>query len=185
MPAGTVREYLDGWLAKKDLEIAESSIVQYRIAVNGLFDYLKTKADRPIESVTVRDVSAFRDTLARRCSAATTNKCMKILGAAWRQARKDGLLDDVVFSRIDRVKGVESKRRPFTMDEMGRVLAVCDTEWRGLVLFGYYLGARLSDLARLTWANVDLATKEVHFTMQKTGAPMNLPLAQPAVCFCL
>lgn len=185
MPAGTVREYLDGWLAKKDLEIAESSMVQYRLAVNSLLDYLKAKKDRPIESITSRDVSAFRDTLARRSSAATVNKAMKILGAAWRQARKDGLLDDVVFSRVDRVKGVESKRRPFTLDELHSILAVCDREWRGLVLFGYYTGARLSDLARMTWANVDLETSEVHFTMQKTGAPMNIPLARPLLDYML
>lgn len=179
MPSGTVREYLDGWLAKKDLEIAESSMVQYRLAVNSLLDHLKVKSDKPIESITARDVSAFRDTLARRSSAATVNKAMKILGSAWRQARKDGLLDDVVFSRVDRVKGPESKRRPFTMAELGRILAVCDREWRGMVLFGYYTGARLFDLARMTWANIDLETAEVHFTMQKTGAPMNIPLAQP------
>lgn len=52
----------------------------------------------------------------------------------------------------------ESKRRAFTFNEIKRILKVCgdDTEWRGLVLFGLYLGQRLGDLARLTWRAVDL-----------------------------
>jgi len=43
----------------------------------------------------------------------------------------------------------ESKRRAFTLNEIKRILRACgdDIEWRGLVLFGLYLGQRLGDLA--------------------------------------
>ena len=47
------------------------------------------------------------------------------------------------------------KRRPFTLLEIKRVLKACgdDTEWRGLVLFGLYIGPAArrfgkADLAR-------------------------------------
>jgi integrase len=54
-----------------------------------------------------------------------------------------------------------------------------DTEWRGLVLFGLYLGQRLGDLAKLTWRAVDLDTGEVAFSTRKTGRRVVLPLVQP------
>jgi integrase len=58
-------------------------------------------------------------------------------------------------------------------------LEACDTEWRGLVLFGLYLGQRLGDLAKLTWRAVNLETGEIAFTTRKTGRRIVLPLMQP------
>src|SRR4029077_8537469 len=54
-----------------------------------------------------------------------------------------------------------------------------DTEWRGLVLFGLYLGQRLGGLAKLTWRAVDLDSGEIAFTTRKTGRRIVLPLVQP------
>ena len=75
----------------------------------------------------------------------------------------------------------ESKRRPFTLAEIKRILKACDTEWRGLVLFGLYLGQRLGDLARLTWRAVDFDSGEIAFTARKTGRRVVLPLVQRLV----
>ena len=33
---------------------------------------------------------------------------------------------------------------------------MCNDEWRGLVLFGLYIGQRIGDLAKLTWRAVNL-----------------------------
>lgn len=72
-------------------------------------------------------------------------------------------------------------RRPFTLSEIKRVLKACgdDQEWRGLVLFGLYLGQRLGDLSKLTWRAVNFETGEVAFTARKTGRRIVLPLVQP------
>ena len=73
------------------------------------------------------------------------------------------------------------KRRAFTLSEIKRILKACgdDAEWRGLVLFGLYLGQRLGDLAKLTWRAVNLETGEIAFTTRKTGRRIVLPLVQP------
>ena len=75
----------------------------------------------------------------------------------------------------------EAKRRAFTLTEIKRILRACgeDREWRGLVLFGLYLGQRLGDLAKLTWRAVNLETGEIAFTARKTGRRIVLPLVQP------
>src|SRR5262250_1373473 len=77
----------------------------------------------------------------------------------------------------------ESKRRPFTLAEIKRIPKACkhDVEWRGLVLFGLYLGQRLGDLARLTWRAVNFEAGEIAFTAHKTGRRIVLPLVQPLI----
>src|SRR5262245_12379514 len=42
--------------------------------------------------------------------------------------------------------------------------------------FGLYTGQRLGDLARLTWANVDLRQKEISLSTSKTGRRLIIPL---------
>jgi integrase len=75
----------------------------------------------------------------------------------------------------------KSVRRAFTLSEIKRILKACgnDAEWRGLVLFGLYLGQRLGDLAKLTWRAVNFETREIAFTTRKTGRRIVLPLVQP------
>ena len=75
----------------------------------------------------------------------------------------------------------ESKRRPFSLSEIKRILKACgdDAEWRGLVLFGLYLGQRLGDLAKLTWRAVNFESGEIAFTTRKAGRRIVLPLVQP------
>ena len=45
--------------------------------------------------------------------------------------------------------------------------------------FGLYTGARLSDVASLTWENVDLPARELRFIAKKTGKTIILPLDGP------
>ena len=77
----------------------------------------------------------------------------------------------------------EAKRRAFTLTEIKRILKACgdNVEWRGLILFGLYLGQRLGDLAKLTWRAVDLDSGEIAFTARKTGRRIVLPLVQPLI----
>ena len=98
------------------------------------------------------------------------------------EAARQGLLAVNRAVRVKLLKSTaESKRRAFTLNEIKRILRACgnDAEWRGLVLFGLYLGQRLGDLAKLTWRAVDLDTGEVAFSTRKTGRRVVLPLVQP------
>jgi integrase len=98
------------------------------------------------------------------------------------EAVKQGLLTVNPGVRVPVLKTRDkSARRAFTLPEIKRILRACgeDAEWRGLVLFGLYLGQRLGDLARLTWRAVNLESNEISFTARKTGRRIVLPLVQP------
>jgi integrase len=69
------------------------------------------------------------------------------------------------------------ERRPFTLDQLSALLAVADPEWKSMILCGLYTGQRLSDIALLTWANVDLERGEIRLVARKTNKRLIIPLA--------
>ena len=178
----TVRDFLDGWLRRKELELADISAVEYRRVANGFMESIGKRADKDVSLVTPAQVSAWRDGLAARLAAHTVNKSIKALRGAWGQAIKEGLTNSNPFKTIDLVKGrrtFETTRRAFTLEELRRILAAADGEWRGIILFGLYTGQRLSDITSMTWNQIDVAEGVVHYVTAKTGAVLDIPLARP------
>ena len=57
------------------------------------------------------------------------------------------------------------------MRELEAVLSVADPEWQSMILFGLYSGQRLMDIARLTWANIDLIRNELRLVTAKDRPP--------------
>jgi integrase len=66
-----------------------------------------------------------------------------------------------------------------TLASASVALEVADPEWRSMILFGLYTGQRLGDIARLTWANIDLPGQRLRLTTQKTGKTLIIPMAEP------
>lgn len=181
LPHATVREHVASWLAVKALEV--SSVVEHERAAKDFIAYLGSKADKPIDSVTVRDVTGWRAKLSKELSGATVNKLLKLVRGAFTHATKLGLLRENVFARVDYVKKDSGQRRALTLEELKKVLAVAGEEWRGMVLFGVYTGQRLGDIAALTWAQVDLQREEAVFQPSKTGKRRTIPLASPLLAW--
>jgi integrase len=174
-----VRDFLEGWIKGKEHELSDGSIPEYTKTVQEILISLGSKADQPLDVVTRNDVTRFRDRLAKRLAATTTNKYLKIARIAWADAQRDGLVSENVFAMVRTLKAKTTPRRPFTMPELQAVLAACDEEWRGMVLAGLYTGQRLGDIAELTWRQVDFEHGEIQFITKKTGKSLNIPLAKP------
>ena len=175
-----IRSYLDSWLQRKKLEVAESSLVEYQRLAKDFIAFLGAKADRNMDALTHSDLVRYRTTLATKVSAGTINKNLKALRGAWTQAVKDGLITRNVFADIGLVRDSNAaRRRPLTIDELHRLLEVADTAWRGVILAALYTGQRLHDIITLKWSQVDLAEGMISFHTQKTGSDLVLPIAPP------
>ncbi|MBI4024761.1 MAG: site-specific integrase [Verrucomicrobia bacterium] len=180
MPVTSIRAWCKAWLESKQIEAEPSTTMRYKYVLERFTAFLGAKADRDVAAVTIADVGRFRDAQAKIYSRSTANLGVKVLRACFNAAYKQALVTSNPASAVDtlRQRG-ESKRRPFTMAELRRVLDACvDSEWRGLVLFGIYTGQRLGDLSRLTWRALDMDANTVAFTTQKTGRRVVLPLVK-------
>jgi integrase len=130
--------------------------------------------------VTRDQLTRFRNEQAKLFSATTANHQTKFLRMLFRAARRDALVADDPAEFVETVRQRDrTERRPFTLDELRAVLAVADEEWKSMILCAIYLGQRLSDIAALTWANVDLPRNEIRFVTRKTGKRMMIPIATP------
>jgi integrase len=182
LPSTTIKAFFEAWLKRKELETGEKTHIRYSVVVEQFLEFLGNKASLDIGHVTAKEITRFRDTLIERSSPNTVNVSLKIIRAAFNQARRDGLIDQNEAERVTLMKRVgPSNRRPFTLDEIRRVLEVADKEWKGMILTGLYTGLRLGDIASLTWANLDLTSQELRLVTQKTGRIQNIPLAQPLI----
>jgi len=179
LPASTIKDYMDSWLQKKTLEVADATIGEYQRLTADLLDYLGTKERMSMDALTPAHLVGYRARLAARVSAATANKALKILRGCWAQAVKDGVIERNPFLAVDLVKRRASdrtQRRGFTLEELRKLLAACDDSWTGLVLAGLYTGQRLMDLVSLRWGQVELSERIIHFTTAKTGRRIDAPI---------
>lgn len=176
----TVRSFFKDWLERKAPEIAPSTHAFYRGAASKFIEFLKSSADADLTEISREHILGFRNELSRLLAPKTVNHLVKFLRMVFRAAKRDALVSDDPTEFVDTVRQKQkAERRPFAIEELRAVLAVADTEWRGMILFGLYTGQRLSDIASLTWDNVDLVREELRLVTRKTGKRLILPIASP------
>lgn len=89
-----------------------------------------------------------------------------------------------LLGQIEKVKEPESKREYLTIDEVKRLSETShfNERIRQAYLFACFTGLRISDMRRLRWQDISMAGKQwtVSVVMQKTSAPLVLPLSKQA-----
>jgi integrase len=177
----SLRSFSQSWLAAKRHEVAESTLEFYRKAADKFLAHLGALADADLAEITREHILDFRNHEAEKFAPKTVNHDLKAVKMLFLSARRDGLIADNPAEDVKTVsqRGEKRTRRPFSLDELRSVLSVADDEWRSMILVSLYTGARLSDVASLTWENVDLHAKELRFIARKTGKTIILPLDGP------
>ena len=180
VPFLSVRDFTKRWLAARKAETSPATFRRYDEVVRKFLAFLGAAADRGLDEINKTQILAFRDAQIASTAAATTNTALTIVKMVFRCARREGYLWQDPAEGVKSVKGAAViKRRPFTVDELRRVLAVAGPEWQSLIKLGLYTGQRLSDLATLTWAQIDLERDEIALTTRKTGKRLLVPIAPP------
>jgi integrase len=174
----TVREFFRSWLADKELSTKAGVYRLYQRVSARFLEFLGQKADQTLSSVTPRDIAAWR---TRRLSeegvsVGTFLSDFRILKSAFASARRQGLILHNPADAVELPINKPLEREVFTPEEIRALLAVASIEWQTLIYLGYYLGARLSDAATLSWDCVDLTAGHIHYTQSKTGHQVVVPL---------
>jgi integrase len=171
------KSFSEAWLLRKEPEVSAATLVFYKNAVGKFTTFLGDKANEDMTTVTQDDITRFRNQEAKQLAAKTVNHDLKCLKMLFKAARRDRVISEDPSEFVKSAKNTQSStRRPFTIEELERVLAVADEEWQSLIRFGLYTGQRLGDLAALTWENVDLQRAEVRIKTQKTSKSLILPI---------
>jgi len=181
LPSSSVRAFVTSWLREKQ-GTAKATQVSYANSTTKFLKEIGPLADDELSMITKEHIVIFRNALIESLSAKAANHHLKVVKMLFRAAKRDGYIVDDPSEFVETVKEKaheRKRRRPFTLEQIRAVLAHTDDEWRSMILFGLYTGQRIGDIARLTWANLDLDRNEIRLITQKTGAPLLIPMAAP------
>ena len=108
--------------------------------------------------------------------------------ATLRKAYKKGMLQTDVNAAVESIKEKESHRNFLTMEEASRLFNTpCKKEIvKRVSMFSLLTGIRYSDIAKLTWEEVQYSNSEgyyIRFKQQKTDKPVTLPISHEAFEF--
>lgn len=171
MPQFTVRSWAEEWKARKLPSVAPATRARYKGSLKKFVEWLGEKADRPLESVTVADMRAFRDELeVEGRGARTCQFYVADVGSMFRAALREGLiLHNPATALEPKSSKPEVTRKPFTIEEVTKMVkAAPNPEWQGVILLGAFAGLRLGDASKLAWENIDLAQGTLTIIPTKT-----------------
>jgi integrase len=167
----SVREWLEQWIDTRKGAIAERTRLKYVQVKDDFLKSLGRRAGAKLESIGLADFVQFRDQLLNEGRAPQTvnHLVRKVLASPFGLAVKLGLIDPNPVAHLPALKSTRIEKGVFTPDEISKLIAVASIDWKGVILVGYFTGARLKDACNLRWGNVDLQKKIITFRAGKTG----------------
>lgn len=109
-------------------------------------------------------------------SPSTIRLYMALISRAWNRAMKDSQLRNPVEAADLKLTGKARERR-LEEGEEEKLLAACDSDFAKVVRFALATGARQSEIANLSWRDVDLVRRTALLRNTKNGETRSLPLA--------
>jgi integrase len=188
----TVRTWAADWLAAKTTGTKSATSRRYKTSIEAFLAFIGSKSDMKLEALTKADLRNFRESIAKGRTAKTVNFYIADVAGMLRAAVREGMLLASPAAALGRLPEHDSlERETFTIAEVGQLVEAAggqkwqervyrrnrdpeqaasrSRDWQGLILVGFYTGARLGDCARLSWANVDLGSGVLSFMPAKTS----------------
>ena len=79
LPSASVKDYLESWLKRKELEAGETTHARYAVICRQFLAHLGPKARRDLLQLSAKEFVSFRDFKAGELSANSVNVSMKVL----------------------------------------------------------------------------------------------------------
>jgi integrase len=164
----TAETWLHWWHERK-AKARPASAERYGQVVRDFMESLGPRAQLPLEHIGDKDILAFRNAeIKRGVSNKTANLAVKIVSMAFHDALRQGKIKFNPCTGLDPLEEDSVEREPFTIGEIKRLVEAARGDWKGAILFAYYTGARLGDVANMQWSAINLEKNLVMFTPQKT-----------------
>jgi integrase len=173
----TTGAWMDEWLVGKTQTKAAATAERYKQVKREFLESLGSRARLSLAHITATDIRRYRDAeLAAGKSPKTANISVKIVSAAFNAALRQAYIANNPCTALESLPEQTAERSTFTPEEIGKLVAAAEGDWKGLILLGYFTGGRLRDLANLRWNAIDLKRQLITFTPSKTGKPVAIPL---------
>jgi integrase len=166
----TAATWLNEWCAQKAESRSEATAERYRQVTRDFLGSLGARAERPLEHITSQDIRAYRNAeLAGGKSNGTANDSVKIISTAFNRGVRLGTIKLNPCHALDHLPEETFERSTFTPEQIQKLIRVAPSlNWKLAILFGFYSGARLNDIANLRWNAINFEDRVVIFVPRKT-----------------
>lgn len=181
MEVATIHDYFHKWMSGsgKHGVRSEATLKAYKTQINGFLAHLgKDRANASIASLTAVEIEDWLNAETRSGkSAKTVNTAVSTLHAALDKAVRHGIILHNPAKAVDRINAAGDEKEPFAREDVVALLhAAGETQWKGMVFIGAFSGARITDVAGLTWGCVDFDKKTLTFAPKKTKRTATKPI---------
>lgn len=178
MSGDTVDHFLREWLnGKSNVGTNE----RYTPVVNAFLNQLGSKSKGLLSKISHKDAQKFiKSRQALTYASKTIRVEAKILSGAFNLAKKLDFIETNPFDKalaIAPIKVTSSKRIEFEPEHVSRILEASEGEWKTVILFGYFTGARLEDCASMKWSNVNFDKGLIDYIESKRGKRVVVPMS--------
>lgn len=161
--------WLDDWLAMKKESREEGTAKVYRTTIGNFKASLGERVNVPLSAIVPRDILNYRKGLiATGRSPKTANHSVACLSVAFNAAVRQGVIPSNPCLAVERLPEETLSRDSFTAEQVRALIKAAEGDWPLAIAFGYYTGARLSDIANMRWNAIDLVAQTITFRPKKT-----------------
>lgn len=164
--------------------VAEGTERVYLDMFHRLEKFVKSYRGRKVSEmreVTPKMAEDFLTELKAEVRSATYNRYLNFFKLLWRTLKKKARLTCNPWEGYNKQDLDTKSRRNLTFEEIKKVIASVDGEWKILFLLGYYTGLRLVDCCHVRFDNFDMNRRTVSVVLQKSRRrkhePIEIPLA--------
>jgi integrase len=170
-------EWFEQWVAGKAQTKSAATAERYKQVKRDFLDSLGKRAMLSLAHLAPKDIRAYQDVeLAAGKSNKTANLSVKIVSAAFNAAFRQGYITANPCTALESLPEETAERSNFTPKQVARLVKAAEGDWQSAVLFAYYTGARLRDVANMRWNAIDLNAKLINFIPSKTKKHVTIPL---------
>lgn len=168
--------------------VRASTLRNYRLVL----DCFAAAAPDRLPAITAETVSQFR--IGRKKAASTANKELRVLRTFFAFCEARGWIEDNPAKPVRMALSNPQPAAPLSQAEIDRLFAAVDKlggadpragEWRvrarAVLMVFLYTGLRVSDVALLEWASVDLRSRYITLRTLKNGARVKCRIPPDAV----
>lgn len=159
----TIAALLDARITERRSHVSPGTIEFYELSKARLCSII---GDRDARTITRDDIRAYRTTkMAGGLSAASVNRDVTLLGAAFRQACADELVERNPCQYLERLPEPEPQEcdRSFSSESLFKIMEVAQPWMRRFIWISYLTGNRVNELAKVRVEDVDCSARTVTF----------------------
>jgi integrase len=137
--------------------------------------------DKRIDLIKPSDIALWQNKLLNTLSPRRVRNIRAVLNTFFQDALRDEIINKnpMMMVKIPKIEKVEVK--PFTIQEMMRIIQVATGEIQAFVALGFFTGMRSGELIGLRWEDIDFDRREISIKRAIRMGNISTPKTQSSV----